>query len=398
MEEGVCSSDNISYDDEDDSQSDDNEQTSLLQPHGISTGETKAKSPSRKHRSHPNRTPPGEREYIRQDKKNRNRYKWDDKSRSRGGRKGRHRKQKKTSNVDSYHKYDQYYPDNDDFTDSSSSYDEYGPFDNRRAKKMLHKKHQKLMKQWKAEFFEQAEILRKQEEERSCFNRLKKWTRTKILNCSSMCGSFISDFENFISNLPLTIGAVALAVVTLGTVWFKFAEEMMDTCRPVHFHSNQCTFMEFPGCFYCDTTTRMYRVALNFHLSCSAFAGIISLLFVAKIFIARDVFIDEMNSPTTASPAGLICMTLVCVFAGRGFIGEVMVTIAASLHFCIAVWFIHMAGAYNILPDPSWYPNTVGIGISAVKMWLYHPMPGHLLMAVSIMLVLGPFLFNELSN
>lgn len=34
------------------------------------------------------------------------------------------------------------------------------------------------------------------------------------------------------------------------------------------------------------------------------------------------------------------------------------------------------------MPEPSWFPNTVGIGLSAVKTWLYFPMCGHLLMAV----------------
>jgi hypothetical protein len=53
---------------------------------------------------------------------------------------------------------------------------------------------------------------------------------------------FATLVEAFIGNLPLTIGAVAMAVVTLGVVWFKFAEECLDTCEPVHFHSSQCTF------------------------------------------------------------------------------------------------------------------------------------------------------------
>jgi len=38
------------------------------------------------------------------------------------------------------------------------------------------------------------------------------------------------------------------------------------------------------------------------------------------------------------------------------------------------------------MPEPSWFPNTVGIGLSAVKTWLYYPMPGHFLMAISLSL------------
>lgn len=110
------------------------------------------------------------------------------------------------------------------------------------------------------------------------------------------------------------------------------------------------------------------------------------MLFVLKILFSARTVLDELSSPTTASPAGLLCMTTVCVFAGRGSIGQFMVTSAACIHFCLALWFVYMALAYRIMPDPSWFPNTVGVGLSAVKMWLYYPMPGHLLMAVGILL------------
>lgn len=76
---------------------------------------------------------------------------------------------------------------------------------------------------------------------------------------------------------------------------------------------------------------------------------------------------DEMSSPTTASPAGLLCMTAVCVFTGRGLVGQILVSTAAFIHLGLVIWFIYMALAYNILPEPSWFPNTVGIGLSAVK-------------------------------
>lgn len=50
--------------------------------------------------------------------------------------------------------------------------------------------------------------------------------------------------ESFFANLPLTIGAIALSIANLGVVWFKFAEENMASCTPVHFHSKQCSFPE----------------------------------------------------------------------------------------------------------------------------------------------------------
>lgn len=223
----------------------------------------------------------------------------------------------------------------------------------------------------------------KEFEEQRCCNRLYRWCKSAPDVFSKRIEDIRCEAETFIGNLPLTIGAIGLAIVTLGVVWFKFAEVMLDSCKPVHFHSHQCTFPEFPGCFYCEPKVRGYRIAYGFHQACSAVAGAIAFLFILKICVARKVVIDEMNSPTTSSPAGLICMTIVCVAAGKGTLGKILVTSAAALHFCVAVWFILMAGSFNILPDPSWYPNTVGIGVSAVKTWLYYPMAGHFLMLVS---------------
>lgn len=127
----------------------------------------------------------------------------------------------------------------------------------------------------------------------------------------------------------------------------------------------------------------MYQLALGFHWTCSFIAGLLAFTFIAKLVIARKLVLDELSSPTTASPAGLICMTMDVVFAGRGLLGTVAVAMASFVHFCLAIWFIYMALAYQIMPEPSWFPNTVGIGLSAVKLWLTFPAAGHLLMAVS---------------
>lgn len=50
--------------------------------------------------------------------------------------------------------------------------------------------------------------------------------------------------EATFANLPPTIGAIALSIANLGVDWFKFTEENLDSCQPVHFHSDQCTFPE----------------------------------------------------------------------------------------------------------------------------------------------------------
>ena len=126
----------------------------------------------------------------------------------------------------------------------------------------------------------------------------------------------------------------------------------------------------------------MYQVAVHFHFACSCFAGLLAFSFIAKIILAPKVVFDNLSSPTTASPAGLLCMTLNIVFAGRGVVGMFVVSAVSCIHLCLAIWFLYMALAYHIMPEPSWFPNTTGIGLSAVKTWLYHPMAGHFLMAV----------------
>ena len=349
-----------------------NERTSLLPPSGISThehGDTKHsymnESQSRDRGSRKSRGShrPSRRETER----------WDN------TKKGRGRKEERRQSRRQRHSPELYDDADLNRSSSSSSYQ----VSSRRQKRILEKERTRLIAQWKAEALAEAEAARKEYE-------AHRWDRRFAEYMETSCAPFLNgwmkiwtEVETFISNLPLTIGAVALAIVTLGVVWFKFAEENLDSCQPVHFHSSQCTFPEFPGCFYCDKTNRMYKVAVNFHFTCSIIAGILAVVFIAKVFLATRVVLDEMSSPTTASPAGLICMTIVCVFAGRGLIGQILVSAAAALHLCLAIWFIYMALAFHIMPEPSWYPNTVGIGLSAVKTWLYYPMPGHLLMAVS---------------
>ena len=135
----------------------------------------------------------------------------------------------------------------------------------------------------------------------------------------------------------------------------------------------------------------MYQVAVHFHFACSCFAGLLAFSFIAKIILAPRVVFDNLSSPTTASPAGLLCMTLNIVFAGRGVVGMFVVSAVSCIHLCLAIWFMYMALAYHIMPEPSWFPNTTGIGLSAVKTWLYHPMAGHFLMAVRYCLFVRAF-------
>lgn len=57
--------------------------------------------------------------------------------------------------------------------------------------------------------------------------------RTKLLLC----------------NMPLSAGAISFSVVLLGTLWFKWAEELLSSCKEVTFHSSQCNLPDFPGAY-----------------------------------------------------------------------------------------------------------------------------------------------------
>jgi hypothetical protein len=74
------------------------------------------------------------------------------------------------------------------------------------------------------------------------------------------------------------------------------------------------------------------------------------MLFFVKAMLNWKSFIDEISSPTTSSPAGLIFMTMALAFIGKGDIGEMLVIVASLLHLVLVVWFIYMSLAYQTMP------------------------------------------------
>jgi hypothetical protein len=269
------------------------------------------------------------------------------KKKRRKGRKVRHHRTSSDSSAGS--------PGDSRTTDESFEYQQW----TKKRNKVLDRERAMLMEQWKAEANAEADDLYRTSEEYRWHKRLARYFDTESTVVVNRAFKFFVASEALIANLPLTIGAVAMAIVTLGTVWFRFAEENLESCEPVHFHSSQCMFPEFPGCFYCDQSAGMYKVALYFLFGCKGLAGFLVLLCVGKFLLATRVVLDEMSSPTTSSPAGLLCMTAVCVFSGRGILGQIVVSLAAAVHLGLVIWFIYMALAYHIMPDPSWFPNTV---------------------------------------
>ena len=229
----------------------------------------------------------------------------------------------------------------------------------------LERERETLLAQWKLELQQEHQKLLVQQGSDDEHDKSPLWLiSSKMYDtlCQPWIESivwFLSSLEVFIANLPLTIGAVGLSWVTMGVVWFKFYEENSESCVPVHYYSSKCTFPEFPGCFHCDTSLDTYKIALAFHYTCSSIAGLCCVLFFLKLILAWRVVADELSNPTTSTPAGVMCIAVVCVFAGLGPIGEAIVLVTSGFHLMLAIWFLYMAiFRFGLYPDPGWFPNT----------------------------------------
>eukprot|EP01082_Thalassiosira_pseudonana_P002953 g3230.t1.1.5e174189 g3230 g3230.t1 contig12:1666290-1669497(-) len=190
--------------------------------------------------------------------------------------------------------------------------------------------------------------------------------------------------ELFISNMPSLVGSLALAWGSIGIDWFKWYEETFDTCHPVDYHNQLCVYPEFPGCFACETGSRGYQFVLHFHFLCNVISFILAFCLIGKIMIAFPVVRDELANPTTAAPLGLLCMALEKCFGGNfGYVGMCITFLASALQTAVAVWFIFISVVYKTLPEPSWFPNTVGVGLAAAKVYLYWSLGGYFLGGLS---------------
>jgi len=112
---------------------------------------------------------------------------------------------------------------------------------------MLEDERSKLIAQWRLEARAESLESRRKKEAYLWHRRLRRYLDTELGDFLTNMFKFLSLLEVFICNIPLSVGAVAMAMVTLGVVWFKFVEELLDTCEPVHFHSSQCTFPVGPA-------------------------------------------------------------------------------------------------------------------------------------------------------
>ena len=268
-----------------------------------------------------------------------------------------------------------------------------------RYMKELNSEREHLKEAWKAEFLEEEEEERRQRGQGNSGSSLPSSSpfcpsaRSMVSGCFGSMVDYLSYAEVFISNIPLTIGAVGLSWVTQGTVWFKCMEEFVDSCTPTHYFDPHCVYYEFPSCFACDATNSVYKTALGFHLICHTVAAMCCLLFFGKLILAWKLVADELSNPTTATPMGVVCITVICVLAGRfGSFGKYGVLSVSAFHVLLSFWFLYIAVfRFRLWPDPSWFPCTVGIAYASIKSWLYYPAFGGAILILCIIYFLGTF-------
>lgn len=216
-----------------------NEGTSLLPPPGISSHEPPPRQSNRASSSQNRR--PG-RQRVRRSRRSRDRRHHDDDRRGRRGDEMRSRGARRKDGHDRRgrrrgRRGQEYSDDSGDssFSASSAEPSQYRRWA-RKKDRLLEREKARLISQWRAE----EEARRKQEEHNRWYKRFSRWSGNQSYQIGMTTNKLLTSTGAFISNMPLTINAVALAIVTLGVVWFKFAEENLDSCMPVHFHSPQC--------------------------------------------------------------------------------------------------------------------------------------------------------------
>jgi hypothetical protein len=82
----------------------------------------------------------------------------------------------------------------------------------------LERQRAELFEQWKAEVKAEEEAKKREKEQNKWYRRLFRFCNVKLGGLPSNAYTFLVWLESFIANLPLTIGAIALALANLGVV------------------------------------------------------------------------------------------------------------------------------------------------------------------------------------
>ena len=92
---------------------------------------------------------------------------------------------------------------------------------------MLEDERSRLIAQWKAEARAEALASRRQQEAEQWHRRFGSFFDTEFGDIIRKVYMTLSSLEAFVCNLPLSLGGIAMAIVTLGVVWFKWVEETL---------------------------------------------------------------------------------------------------------------------------------------------------------------------------
>ena len=87
-----------------------------------------------------------------------------------------------------------------------------------RRAQMLEEERVKLIKQWRSEARAEEEAIKREQEYNQWHRRVGRYMREEFGDTMSIAFKFFVWLEAFIANLPLTIGAIALAIANLGVV------------------------------------------------------------------------------------------------------------------------------------------------------------------------------------
>lgn len=126
---------------------------------------------------------------------------------------------------------------------SSSQQQEYRKWMKKRSK-LLEKERAKLIQQWRAEARLEEEQSKRMQESNLWQNRLRRYYDEEYADSAFALNLFkyMAWAEEFIANLPLTVGGIALAFANLGVVWVRNCSTTITTIT-TFFMTTQVLFL-----------------------------------------------------------------------------------------------------------------------------------------------------------
>ncbi|GMH69595.1 hypothetical protein TrRE_jg2933, partial [Triparma retinervis] len=166
------------------------------------------------------------------------------------------------------------------------------------------------------------------------------------------------NFDRIISNLPLTVTSLSLALASLGSTLHNLTLTLFppSSSLPPSFSS----ISPYTLHLLASTTAILSTI-------CVSLSTFLLLLFVSKLLLSPLLILDELTrSVSSASPAGCLLMTLSLLSFNAHL--DLLLLACGSLHLLLVIWFLTAAFLSRSLPDPSWWPNTIGIGLAAGRL------------------------------